>query len=144
MPLYRSNFYFIIRPIRIYIEHYLGGGAEFQNNINCITVDIALISPPPPPPSLSQLTHNHLAMSPFPLLRDVGSTINSWDVQNGQQQQLPLPSPKGCGQAHTCSMVELGGRNTKGDPTSRRPTKCIAKMGYDTCHSLFFSHHFLP
>ena len=94
--------------------------------------------------NLPTIARNHPAMSPPPLLRDVGSTINTWDAQNGWQLHPPLPSPKGCGQVHTCSTVELGGRNTKGDPKSGRPAKCIAKTDYDTCCSPFFSHHFLP
>jgi len=75
-----TNFYFIIGVKCIYIERYLGGGAEFQNDINHITVDIALILPPLPPPhhhNSPATTRNHPAMSPSPPLRDMGSAINT-------------------------------------------------------------------
>jgi hypothetical protein len=96
----------------------------------------------PPPRHLNTLptSRRNSTTSPSPLLRDVGSTINTPGRANGPQPHPPLPFPKGCGRAHTCSTAELGaGRNTRGDPKSGRTVQCVAQTGYDACRSPFFT-----
>ena len=85
--LNNTNLYFTIGHMNVHIEHYLWGRVEFKTTINHIMVNfgsLSLIPPPPLSPSLPpchhnlpETTHNHSATSPSPLLRDVGSTINT-------------------------------------------------------------------
>jgi len=118
-----STFCFIIGQLGIYIERYLGGGAEFKNNINRITVDIPLIPPPlpsSPPPSPPQFARNHPETSPSPLLRDVGWFFTAACAlatpPHSQDPPVPLPSPEGCGPVVSCSPAI-----TLGQPSPPRP-----------------------
>ncbi len=49
----------------------------------------------------------------------------------------PLPSPEGCGPVPSGSTGGYEGRNTRGDPGSGRPSKCVAKTGHDFCRGSF-------
>ena len=50
--------------------------------------------------------------------------------------QPPLPFPKGCGPAQASSTEKLGMENTRGDPGSRRPIRCV--MRYEPRHLSWF------
>jgi hypothetical protein len=146
------KFYFIIALTGDYIERYLGRGAEFQNDINRITVDIALIPPPPPPPSppLSppQFARNHLKSpghEPLPSIEGCGLNHQHFGMRKTDDSRTrPSPLQRDVGGHILARRWNWGGRNTRGDPKSGRPVQCVAKTGYDTCCSPFFSHHFLP
>jgi len=152
--LYSYAFYFIIGLTGIYIERYLGGGAEFKAAINRITVDFgsfSLIPPPPlspsPPPchhNSPETTRNHSATSPSPLLRDVGSTIDTPGCAKRTTDAPAPPLSKGMWAGTYLLDQGIGEGKNKGDPRNGRPVQCVAKTGYDKCRSPFFSHHFLP
>ena len=119
--LYNYAFHFIIGLTGIYIERYLGGGAEFKAAITVDFGSFSLIPPPPlspsPPPchhNSPETTRNHSATSPSPLLRDVGSTIDTPGCAKRTTDAPAPPSPKGCGRVRTYSTRELGRGKTRG------------------------------
>ena len=120
------------------------GGAEFETNINRITVDIRSFSPPPPPllhhyhPHPLQPRPSKSLKSPSPLLRDVGSTSTSSAPSEAKMQaQLPLPFLKECGWFSLTQRRIRGGRKTKGTHEVGSPSGEFWNTSHDTCHGSF-------
>jgi len=89
-------------------------------------------------------THDNLASSPSPLLRDVGSTFNSSEAK---VQLLPLPFPKGCGPAYTHLMGELGKDEHKGGPSKWEAHPVHHKtqaMTFVMVHFCYYHPHIPP
>jgi hypothetical protein len=134
--------------VGVYIERYLWGGAEFQFNINPITVEFhspssTTTAPPPllhPSTTFARaLTASNVAgdpvTSPSPLLRDVGS-VNIAPAPSQARLLLlpPLPFPKGCGRLGLTQWWNREGRKTR-----RGPMKWDAQHGElrTTNHDVF-------
>ena len=88
-----------------------------------------------------------MAVSPSPLLRDVGLNPTAWTCSEmPTPPHLPLPFPEGCGQLGFVQWRNGGGGNTRGDPGYGRPTQCITKTNHDERRGSFssFPHAFNP
>ena len=118
--LNKSIFIIIIGHIGVYIEHYLGGQAEFQTNINCIMVDIALIPPPPPsfstPPFPPNLTYP-TGSEPLPLVEGCGLLQHHLSSLRSEDAAVPAPPlSKGMWVAWSHSTEEPGREKDEGGP----------------------------
>ena len=110
----------------VHIKRYLWGRAEFETNINRITVDICAFSPSstitsplpsspsssPSPPPASRVNQ---ATSPSPLLRDVGSIKTASAPQKRRPGAAAPPLSTGMWAASIRSTGELGREGDKGE-----------------------------
>ena len=113
--------------MNVHIERYLLGRAEFESNINRITVDVGSFSPPPTPRSLPQFDPNHTQPSgrePLPSVEGCGlkkTRIGSLRSEDAATSAPPFSK----------RMWAVHRRSTKGfgtDGHEREPTKREARL----------------
>ena len=102
--------------------------------------------------NLPPMACNDPALSPSPLLRDVGSNSNATTHLRSEDDQHPPPLSKGMWAVFL--MLDFldawqrnrGMRNARGDPRSGRPQQYVLKMNHDESHGSFspFLHSFHP
>ena len=118
-----------------HIERYLWGQAEFESHINRITVDVgSFLHNHLPPRHLYSLptTRHNPAMSPSPLLRDVGSITNALGCATRSAVAPAPPLFRGMWAVQLRSTEELGRRRTtrkirRTARTTRRTTKTTSR-----------------
>ena len=83
-------------------------------------------------------TRDRPDMSPSPLMRDVGSIINTPGCTEDTAATPAPPLSKGMWAGlYSLDRGNWGWVNTRGDPWSGRPVQCVTKTGYDVCRSSF-------